>query len=378
MSQWREVHIKFEASDNEAKEKLTSFMSSFIKAHPDYIDPAAKDSFRVFGWIRKWDERNLSIHEDEMCTAYIGFVDEVLPFFEQLNGAIPGVSYEGELVRFDNGGECSKQTRKVLFDGSAFTTSVDYWFEDEEDLEDSDAPDSQEEAASSLPPIQVGKIVKSGRATKKGNAFSWTFDESGTLTIFAEKEGDAINGFEWNTVPWYSFQSKIKRAQFLDGIRAKRLDNLFNCCCCMEEVRGIGLIDSSELTSVHGMFIDCEELKSIDLSGLDTSHVDDMAELFNGCVSLKAIDLSMLDTSSVTTMYWMFVACSSLQTVNLSTLSFESVRDMRGFFEDCTALEMKNVDLSGAIPPGEDADQETKHMFAELQSLSVNHSSQSE
>lgn len=310
MSQWREVHIKFEAPDNEAKEKLTSFMSSFIKAHPDYMDPAAKDSFRVFGWIRKWDERNLSIHEDEMCTAYIGFVDEVLPFFEQLNGAIPGVSYEGELVRFDNGGEYSKQTRKVLFDGSVFTTSVDNWFEDEEDLEDSDAPDSQEEAASFLPLIQVGKIVKSGRATKKGNAFSWTLDESGTLTIFAEKEGDVINGFEWNKSPWFRFHEKVVKAQFLPGLRAKSLDNLFHTCTSLEKVTGFELLDSSELTSMKGLFVDCEVLESICLSGLDTSHVLNMEELLSGCSALKTIDISTLDISNVTDAKAIFAGCS--------------------------------------------------------------------
>lgn len=133
MSQWREVHIKFDAPDGKSKEKLISFMDSFIRDHPKYIDPAEPD-FRIFGWVRKWDERTLSIREDEMRTAPAGFEDKVLPFFEQLNRAIPGVSYEGELVRIDNGGEYSKQTRKVSFDGANFTTDVDYWFEDDEEF----------------------------------------------------------------------------------------------------------------------------------------------------------------------------------------------------------------------------------------------------
>lgn len=169
MSQWREVHIKFDAPDNKSKEKLVSFMDSFIKDHPRYLDPTEAD-FRVFGWIGKWDERTLSIHEDEMRTALAGFENQVLPFFEQLNSAIPGVSYEGELVRIDNGGEYSKQTRKVSFDGAQFTTDVDYWFEDEGELYEPSVTGPQKDAFQSCESRQ--SQVGTDRASAEGNVGS--------------------------------------------------------------------------------------------------------------------------------------------------------------------------------------------------------------
>lgn len=364
MSEWREVHIEFTANDDAIKDKLASFMAQFIEDHPDYFDPG-KSEFSDFGWIRKWDEQALSVHEDEHCTAWVGFHDRVLPFFEELNAAVRGISYEGELTRFDNGGEFCKQTRKVSFDGKEFTSNVDFWFEGDEEQ---DWQEPQKPAASPTAPITEGKIVKSGRANKYGNAFSWTLDENGTLSIYAESSDDVINGFEWDKLPWRSLVSKIIRAQFSSKIRAKKLDNLFNCCCYMEEVLGINQIDSSELTSMNGMFIDCEELKGIDISALDTSHVIDMGELFNGCTALEGIDMSMLDTSSVENMYWMFVSCESLKSANLATLNFTQVLNMGGMFEDCESLEC--VDLSTEEPP---AAPDVSSMFKGCDSLaSVN------
>ena len=183
------------------KDKLISFMAQLIEDHPEYSDPSQRE-FRDFGWISKWDERTLSIHEDEHCTAYVGFHDRVLPFFEQLNEAVRGISYKGELIRFDNGGEFCKQTRKVSFDGEEFTSNVDFWFEDDEEPEEQDWQEPQEPGAPSSAPLPEGKIVKSGRANKYGNAFSWTLDENGTLSIFADGPNDVINGFEPDKTPW--------------------------------------------------------------------------------------------------------------------------------------------------------------------------------
>jgi len=342
MSQWREVRIRFKAANDNLRDELCAFMEEYLADHPECVDPAC-EGFEVFGWIGKWNSSALEILEDEQCTAYYGFHDAVLPFFEELNKAIPGIAYEGELVRFDNGGEFCKQIRKVSSDGCAFSTKVDYWFEDDEELGGLEEPESQEKTDTLDVPLLEGKILKSGRATKKGNAFSWAFDEHGTLSIFAEEPGDVINGFDCGKCPWSSFASKIVKVQFYAGLRAKSLDGLFHSCYSLEEVSGFGLLDSSELTSMNCLFTDCEELTSVDFSGLDTSHVTDMEELLSGCMSLESVDLSQLDTSSVTNMSFMLAGCESLESIDLSPLDTSNATNMHSFL---SGLSVEEIDLS--------------------------------
>ena len=57
--------------------------------------------------------------------------------------------------------------------------------------------------------------------------------------------------------------------------------------------------DTSKVTSMRGMFMDCAGLKSVDLSGINTSAVTNMSSMFRRCTSLKSIDLSAFDTSAL-------------------------------------------------------------------------------
>ena len=47
------------------------------------------------------------------------------------------------------------------------------------------------------------------------------------------------------------------------------------------------------------MFLDCESLKSVDMSAFDTSRVISMSLMFGGCRSLESLDLSGFDISSL-------------------------------------------------------------------------------
>ena len=52
---------------------------------------------------------------------------------------------------------------------------------------------------------------------------------------------------------------------------------------------------------MEGMFQDCEEIESLDLSNFDTSNVTNMAFLFNNCNNLKEIKgLNNFITTKVT------------------------------------------------------------------------------
>ena len=83
------------------------------------------------------------------------------------------------------------------------------------------------------------------------------------------------------------------------------------------------------------------KLVSVDLSGLDTSGsgITSMYEMFMNCTNLKYVNLSGLDTTSITTTYGMFSGCSSLQSVDLSVFDTSNVVNMDEMFYYCTNLE---------------------------------------
>ena len=74
-------------------------------------------------------------------------------------------------------------------------------------------------------------------------------------------------------------------------------------------------LNTSQLTSMHEMFCDCQALTTVDISGFDASKTVDMSGMFTNCKSLKSIQLSGFDTSNAENMSNMFYGCTSLEEV---------------------------------------------------------------
>lgn len=91
--------------------------------------------------------------------------------------------------------------------------------------------------------------------------------------------------------------------------------------------------------------MNCENLKEIDLTNLDTSDVTDFSGMFEGCTALEKVNLSKIDTSKAKEMGGMFYDCSSLASIDLSGLNTSSVKSMMDMFDNCTNL--KEVNMSG-------------------------------
>ena len=61
------------------------------------------------------------------------------------------------------------------------------------------------------------------------------------------------------------------------------------------------------------MFVNCSDLRSLNLSNFDTSNVSGMVGMFFGCKSLTYLDLSSFDTSEVMDFNNLFTDCTSLE-----------------------------------------------------------------
>ena len=124
------------------------------------------------------------------------------------------------------------------------------------------------------------------------------------------------------------------------------------------------LIDTSNITSMEGMFLWCDKIKELDLYNWNVSNVTNMYQLFGGCPSLKKLnvsnwdtskvvnmgnmfstcgfselDISNWDTSKVTNMWAMFYDCNHLISLDLSKWDASKVTDMRQMFDKCKSLQ---------------------------------------
>ena len=102
-------------------------------------------------------------------------------------------------------------------------------------------------------------------------------------------------------------------------------------------------IDTSNVTNIYGMFMECKKLKQVDLRGFNTSNVTNMESLFQNCPSLVSVDLSDFNTENVTSMNYMFDGCYSLASLDVSNFNTINVTRMHSTFRKCN--ELTELDL---------------------------------
>lgn len=103
--------------------------------------------------------------------------------------------------------------------------------------------------------------------------------------------------------------------------------------------------NTSNVTTMRGMFKDCRGLTELDISGFDTSNVTSMTFMFSECRNLTELDLSGFNTINVKVMCEMFLGCSNLTKLDVSGFNTTNVETMEKMFQDCR--ELTELDVSG-------------------------------
>ena len=109
--------------------------------------------------------------------------------------------------------------------------------------------------------------------------------------------------------------------------------------------------DTSNVTSMLGMFSGMSNLTSLDLSNFNTENVETMQEMFFLASHLNALNLSSFNTQKVRNMLNMFYRVSSLTSLNLSNFDTSRVMNMGGMFfnmSSLTSLDLSNFNTSNA------------------------------
>ena len=181
-----------------------------------------------------------------------------------------------------------------------------------------------------------------------------------TLTIYYDdlrdsREGVTFDMYKNSYFPaWYDteYVKSITKVVFDSSIvnyRPTCLSYLFYGCSLLNEIDGILLLNTRNVTKMSEMFCKCSSLTNLDLSNFNTSNVTDMSGMFCGCSRLESLDLSGFDTSNVTKMEWMFGGCSSLTSLDLSSFNTSNVTYTDGMFSGCsslTSLDLSNFNTS--------------------------------
>lgn len=151
---------------------------------------------------------------------------------------------------------------------------------------------------------------------------------------------------------WGTYAAEIKKVVFKAGFRDEThwtCSNWFNGCTNLTSIEGIENLNTSNVTNMSGMFAQCSNLETLDLSHFNTEKVTTMTQMFYGCTKLHKLNISSFNTENVTNMYGMFYGCSSLETLDLSHFNTRYVRKdgMNYMFNGCSSLS--SLDVSNFI-----------------------------
>ena len=91
-------------------------------------------------------------------------------------------------------------------------------------------------------------------------------------------------------------------------------------------------------TNSSGMFKDCINAQSIDLSLFEGKNTTNTSYMFSNCKAIKNINMSTFDFVNVTDMNHMFDGCLQLENLNLFTSATTKVTNMNAMFKDCSSI----------------------------------------
>ena len=192
----------------------------------------------------------------------------------------------------------------------------------------------------------VGTLIISCSIYRRANASGGIFYFRGTNIIF--------NGFDTSNVT--SMEGMFASCSNLTSLNVSSFDtsnvtdmsNMFSNCSSLTAL-DVSNFNTSNVTSMEGMFVNCNSLTSLDLSNFNTSNVTRMVSMFNNCGSLTSLDVSNFNTSMVTNMSNMFGFCTNLTSLDLSNFNTSNVDSMSYMFDCCqsiTSLDLSHFDTS--------------------------------
>ena len=167
---------------------------------------------------------------------------------------------------------------------------------------------------------------------------------TGTLTFrrgLSKPKGAYALNLEASEPGWWStHRYEIKKVVFDASFANARPTSCyywFCNCSNLTDIEGIENLNTENVTNMRGMFFNCPNLSSLDLTNFSTGNVTDMNAMFGYC-QLSSLDLTSFNTANVTNMYMMFISCQNLSSLDLTSFNTANVTEMNFMFQGCSAL----------------------------------------
>ena len=160
------------------------------------------------------------------------------------------------------------------------------------------------------------------------------------------------------TIDYHNIFKSCNNIQYLNlsHLQANYISNLSYLFKNMSSLISIDLSNFKSPIIDHslvGMFFNCDNLLSIDLSFYDFSKTTNITNIFRGCFSLISLDISGFKSSKIYDFSFLFSDCNNI--TKLSMLNFEGSTEenrMDYMFRNCkklSSIELNNLDLSKTI-----------------------------
>ncbi len=147
------------------------------------------------------------------------------------------------------------------------------------------------------------------------------------------------NDTGWDTDDTNASVTKVVFDPSFAGARPTSTCGWFYYMPNLESITGMEYLNTSEVTNMNWMFMECYKLTSLDLSHFNTSKVISMTQMFTYCIGLTSLDLSHFNTSKVTQMNKMFYNSTNLRTIYVGNgWSTAAVTYSGDMFKYCTSL----------------------------------------
>ena len=132
----------------------------------------------------------------------------------------------------------------------------------------------------------------------------------------------------FNSIHFYNF----------DTSSVTSMEYMFAECTSLKSIN-LQTFTTTQLQTVKGMFSGCSLLESMDFTFFDTDSLTNLDYMFSNCVSLTSLHFFYFyGPNLIETMNYVFNNCNSLKIIDLSNLETTTVTSMNGIFADCTSL----------------------------------------
>ncbi|MBR6176956.1 MAG: BspA family leucine-rich repeat surface protein, partial [Bacteroidales bacterium] len=157
-------------------------------------------------------------------------------------------------------------------------------------------------------------------------------------TVYGMNTGDDRPGWVDGTYPSNPNYTKVIFDASFAAARPTSCYEWFAGFENLTTITGLEYLNTSEVTNMSRMFLECSSLTTLDLTNCNTANVTEMVEMFFGCANLISLDVTNFNTENVIVMYRMFTACRSLNTLDVTKFNTANVMHMGFMFANCNSL----------------------------------------